>query len=357
MTSRRLAYVLRSFPRLSETFIAGEMAELLRRGIDVQILSLEPPADEPRHEIVVDAGLVERTVYEPELFRKVLRDFQPDLLHAHFAKSATACARDLADELGLPFTFTAHRYDIYAKPPPDFAARAVAAAAVVTVSDANASYIVQEFGVPPGHITVIPCGVDTERFRPDGPRPAPPEIVCVARLKPFKNQRLLLDACALLQSRGVEFRCVLVGEGPCREELEAQRRRLALERTVELVGPAVASEVLRWWQRAAIAVLPSESEGMPVCLMEAAACAVPAVATAVGGTPELVVDGVTGLVVPPGNTHALAAALERLLGDPGLARRLGDAARRRAEQRFSVIRQVDALLSIWEDVLSRGRAA
>ena len=356
MTPSRVAYVLRSFPRLSETFIAGEIAELLRRGIDVQILSLEPPADEPRHEIVADAGLVERTVYDPERFRSVLRAFRPDLLHAHFAKSATACARRLGGELGLPFTFTAHRYDIYAKPPPDFAVRAAAAAAVVTVSRANASYIAQTFGVPADRIKVIPCGVDTERFRPDGPRPAPPEIVCVARLKPFKNQQLLLNACARLRSNGAEFRCVLVGDGPCRGELDAQRRRLGLEGTVELAGPAVASQVLRWWQRAAIAVLPSESEGMPVCLMEAAACAVPAVATAVGGTPELVVDGLTGLVVPPGDAGALARALERLLREPALARRMGEAARLRAEQRFSVVRQIDALLSVWEGVLSTGRA-
>jgi glycosyltransferase involved in cell wall biosynthesis len=287
----------------------------------------------------------------------VLHGFRPDVLHAHFATSATACARELARELGLPFTFTAHRYDIYAKPPPDFADRAAAAAAVVTVSDANAAYLTQTFGVPAGRITVIPCGVDTESFRPDGTRPTPPEVVCVARLKPFKNQRLLLDACALLRARGVEFRCVLVGDGPCRDELEAQRRRLGLDGVVELVGPAVASQVLRWWQRAAVAVLPSESEGMPVCLMEAAACGVPAVATAVGGNPELVVDGVTGLVVPPGDSGALATALERLLREPGLARRMGEAARRRAEDRFSVVRQVDALLAVWDGVLSKGRAA
>jgi glycosyltransferase involved in cell wall biosynthesis len=352
---RRVTYVLGGFPRLSETFIAGEIAEVLRRGIDVRILSLEPPIDEPQHELVANAGLVERTTYQRGRFRHVLRDFRPDLLHAHFARSPTASARELAGEFGLPFTFTAHRYDIYAKPPPDFGARAAAAAAVVTVSNANASYIVQTFGVPPDRITVIPCGVDTDSFRPDGTRPAPPEIVCVARLKPFKNQRLLLDACALLRSRGVEFRCVLVGEGPCRDELEAQRRRLGLEGIVELVGAAVASDVLRWWQRAAVAVLPSESEGMPVCLMEAAACAVPAVATAVGGNPELVADGRTGLIVPPGDSRALAGALERLLREPALARRLGEAARRRAKEQFSVVQQVDRLLAVWNAVLSNGR--
>jgi glycosyltransferase involved in cell wall biosynthesis len=168
-----------------------------------------------------------------------------------------------------------------------------------------------------------------------------------------KNLGLLLQACADLKARGVAFRCVLVGDGPCREELTAARADLGLVGLVEFTGAADQSEVLAWWQRASVALLTSANEGMPVCLMEAAACGVPAVATAVGGVPELVEEGVTGLLAPAGDHSALATALERLLGDPAWAARVGAAARKRAEERFSVTRQVDRLLDLWGQPLRR----
>ena len=347
MIPRRVAYVVRVFPKISETFVASELAELRRRGVEVRILSLRPPAEDLHHEMVVRAGLHERTVYDLREFPVTLREFRPQLLHAHFATAATAKARELAAEIGVPFTFTAHRYDVYDKAPADFADRAAAAGAVVTVSQANLRHIVKTFGVPEARIHVIPCGVDTERFRPDGHPAQPPLIVCVARLVPFKRVGVLLDACALLRARGVTFRCAIIGDGPCRDELETARGRLGLEQTVELVGAAEQAQVLAWWRRAAVAVLTSDSEGMPVSLMEAAACGVPAVATAVGGIPELIEDGVTGFLTAPGDAGRLAEALERLLRDPDLAAQFGAAARRRAEEHFSLPRQVDRLLSVW----------
>ena len=346
MTPLRVAYVLRVFPKISETFVANELAEMRRRGVEVRILSLRRPAEDLRHELVARAGLDEQTVYDLREFPVTLREFRPQLLHAHFATAATAKARELAAEIGVPFTFTAHRYDLYDKAPSDFADRAAAAGAVVTVSQANLQHIVKAFGVPAAHIHVIPCGVDTERFRPDGDRAKPPLIVCVARLVPFKRIGLLLEACAILRAWGVEFRCAIVGDGPCRDELETARARLGLAQAVELVGAAEQAEVLAWWRKAVAAVLPSDSEGMPVSLMEAAACGVPAVATAVGGVPELIDDGVTGFLTPPGDAGKLAAALERLLGDPDLGARLGVAARQRAQEHFSLARQVDCLVAL-----------
>src|SRR5437879_2603481 len=136
MTPLRVAYVLRVFPKISETFVASELAEVRRRGVEVRILSLRRPAEEVRHEIVARAGLDDLTVYDPREFPIILREFRPQLLHAHFATAATAKARDLAAEVGVPFTFTAHRYDVYDKAPADFADRAAAAGAVVTVSEA-----------------------------------------------------------------------------------------------------------------------------------------------------------------------------------------------------------------------------
>ncbi len=369
MTPRRIAYVLKIFPKLSETFIANELIELRRRGMDLRILSLLPPRDGLRHEFIHDAGLEEITSYEPAEFPRVLARFRPDLLHAHFATESTAKALDLAAELGLPCTFTCHGYDIYRKPPPDFEARAHAARAVITVSHANASYIQRAFALKSGRLRVIPCGVDTTHFKP---RAEPltfhehgslsqssfqrPVIVCVARLVTVKNLELLIRACALLRARGVLFHCIIAGDGPCRLELENRRAQLRLEDCIDMPGAIERKQVLKLWQSAAVGVLTSTSEGMPVSLMEAAACGVPVVATAVGGIPELVQDGVTGLLTPVGNAEALATGIQRLLRHPELRATMSLAARERAEIHFSVARQVDALLALWADVLEQDQA-
>jgi hypothetical protein len=138
----------------------------------------------------------------------------------------------------------------------------------------------------------------------------------------------------------------------CRGELEAQRAALRLERIVEFVGAQEQRAVLEWWQRAAIAVLTSENEGMPVCLMEAGACGLPSVATAVGGIPELVVHGETGLLSPPDDAPAFADALHELLQNPERAAPMGRAARERVKAKFSLGKQVDDLLAVWTEVLA-----
>lgn len=360
MTPQRLVYVLHIFPKLSETFVAGELAELRRRGVELRILSLLPPRAELQHDMIRRARLADITRYDVAAFPSVIREFQPQVLHAHFATEATAKVRELSAANGVPYTFTAHGYDIYRKPPPDFRERALAAGAVITVSKANADYITRTFTVPPEHLRVIPCGVDIEQFCPAARQnqasAEPPWIVCVARHVQVKNLGLLLEACAALRRRGLAFRCAMIGDGPLHEELKVKRAALGLETVVEMPGAAEQGEVLRWWQRASIGVLASENEGMPVCLMEAAACGVPVAAPSVGGIPELVGDGETGLLARPNDLESLVAALERLLNDTNLRGRLGTAARQRAEQSFSVQQQVASLLTLWSEVLARGNA-
>jgi glycosyltransferase involved in cell wall biosynthesis len=355
MVPCRIAYALKIFPKLSETFIIGELAELKRRGIELLILSLLPPREEPHHQLVTRAGLDEIVAYDIKTFSTLIGKFRPQLVHAHFATESTALARELASTQSVPFTFTAHGYDIFRKPPPDFYARANAAAAIVTVSQANAHYINKTFGVPLSHLRVIPCGVDTTRFCPaNGEASAEdaPLIVCVARLVAVKNLGLLLRGCALVRDAGLRFRCVLAGDGPCRSELEAVRAKLGLEEVVDMPGAAEQDQVLKWWRRATVGVLTSDNEGMPVCLMEAAACGVPVVATAVGGVPELVQDGLTGLLIQAGDAGALATALKRLLSDRQMRLQMSAAARQRARLNFSVVRQADQLLALWSEILA-----
>ncbi len=357
MPLRRIAYIVKYFPLLTQTFVVGELCELRRHGIEVLILSLQTPSETLRHHIIERCGLDKFTVYNAETFLSRLREYQPQLLHAHFSTDPAAAARTLAAELRIPFTFTAHGYDIYERPPTDFAERAGAAAAIVTVSEANQRHIVSNLAVPPEHISVIPNGVDTDFFCPTlRPEPASeqaPVIVSVARHMPVKNLELLVEACAILRDRAIEFKCILIGDGPGRGRLEEEVRRFRLEHHIELKGEMVRDEVLQWWRRATVGVLCSHSEGMPISLIEAAACAVPAVATSVGGIPELVENGVTGLLVPPRDTAALADALSRIVTQPALRQELGQAARRRAVEKFSLSRQVDRLMALWQSILER----
>lgn len=349
---RRITYVVNVFPKFSETFIANEIAELRRRDVEVQILSRRRPADDLRHAVVVENGLEAITCYDPAEFATTLRRFRPQLIHAHFATRATETARALATAAALPYTFTAHRYDIYDRPPADFAARCRAAAAVITVAEANAHHMTQILDAPRAGLHIIPCGIDTRQFAP-APRVAetPPWIVCVARLHPVKNLPVLLRACALLRDRGLVFRCAIIGEGDERPLIEAERHTFGLDELVVLTGAADQDQVRGWWQRAAVGVLTSRSEGMPVSLMEAMACGVPVVGTAVGGIPEMINDGHDGYVVPPDAPANVAAAIARLLTDAERAQRMGAAARVTALRRFSVEAQVDALLAVWEEVV------
>ena len=355
MTPRRIAYVVHNFPKLSETFIAGELAELRRRRVEVRIMARKHPSEPFSHRFIADDGLDRLVMYGETHFSATIAGFQPDLIHAHYSTKPTECARRLSTEFGIPFTFTAHGSDIYKNAPPDFAERAAAASALVTVSEANAGFIATQYGVPRQHIVVIPCGVDTAIFHPLATASTDamqlPLIVCVARHEPVKNLELLLEACRTLRDRGVHFRCVMIGDGASHEELAATRARLNLEAAVEMIGAAERGTVLAWLQRASVAVLSSHNEGMPVSLMEAGACGVPVVATRVGGIPELIEDGVTGILTAAGDPAAFADALGHLLEEPILRKSMGQAARRRIVARFSLDAQVDSLMALWSRIL------
>jgi colanic acid/amylovoran biosynthesis glycosyltransferase len=198
---------------------------------------------------------------------------------------------------------------------------------------------------------VIRCGVDTRVFSPPVARPAdgPLQIVCIGTLHEVKGQTHLIEACRLLREAGLRFTCRLVGEGPDREALETRIAAAGLSRQVELVGARTRPEIATMLRDADVLVLPSvptsrgQREGLPVVLMEAMSAGLPVVASGISGIPELVEDGVTGLLVPPGQPVAIAAAVERLGHDPTLRRRLGAAARERVLADFDVDRNAAAL--------------
>ena len=203
----------------------------------------------------------------------------------------------------------------------------------------------------PAKIRVLENGVDLSRFQPALPPSGPPRLICVARLDPIKAHGDLLAALPPLIARWPGLTLDLVGEGPMRPALEAEARRLGVQASVRFLG--ARTDVPELLAQAHVFVLASLSEGMPGSVLEAMASGLPVVATRVGGTPEIVDEGRTGLLVPPGDPVALSKALSVVIEDPQLAGDYAEAGARRARERFTreaFIRRHEAL---YEEVARR----
>lgn len=225
-------------------------------------------------------------------------------------------------------------------------------ARVVAVTEAIAVEARDLLGVAPERVTRIPNGVDLEAFTPlTPPAPVAPaeRIVFLGRLRREKRVDVLLQAFAAVARERSAATLLLVGDGPERAALEAQAARLGLAERVRFLGHI--AEPLAVLRGATALALPSDSEGLSNALLEGMACALPIVATRIGGTDELVRDEVEGLLVTPGDAAGLAASLSRLLSEPDLARRLGDAGRRRVEQSFDLEVVASRYVLLFEELL------
>jgi glycosyltransferase involved in cell wall biosynthesis len=230
---------------------------------------------------------------------------------------------------------------------------------LVDVYDANSRAAVErlvDLGIDRDRLVYIPNGLDLSLWSPptsDRGHAQVPLVVCAARLVEHKRHQDLLHALAILGREGHSFRAVLAGEGPLVPELRTLVSRLGLDSSVKLLGPVGTDGVRALLEEAAIACLSSASEGMPGSLMEAMASGVAVVGTDVSGTNELVVDGESGLLVPPYDPPALARALGTLLDDPPLRRRLAAGGRQRMEDCFSLDVMLDAKLRLYRDMAAR----
>ncbi|HEX9598424.1 MAG TPA: glycosyltransferase family 4 protein [Gaiellaceae bacterium] len=395
---RHLGYVLKRFPRISETFIAAELIELGRQGERVTVFAVSRPHEPFTHGFLDELAF--RVVYLPHrpgreplrvaraLARVVRANPRPwlrtagrtlwppsfrgwrrllqatvlhdemaragiDHAHAHFATAAARLA-NLAWRMGGPsYSVTAHAKDIYHDEVrlDHLRDRLGGARFIATVSTSNRDYL-ESILDGRARVCLVPNAVDLRRFeRPRTRRPEPGLVLAVARLVEKKGLPDLIEACTLLAARGVAVRLELVGDGPLRAELE--RAAAGAGAGVVFRGALPQEEVLERYERAAVFCMPcivasnGDRDGLPTSVLEAMALGVPVVATAVNGLSEAVVHERTGLVVPERDPVALADAIERLLADGALGARLSLEARRHVERCFSLERSASLLRSLF----------
>jgi glycosyltransferase involved in cell wall biosynthesis len=409
-----VAYTLSRFPKISETFILEELDAVERRQFRIELLPLRRertasihPKAEPwlarahffplfsfttiRSHIVVFARSPRAYV---GTFLAVVRGNWPSRrlllgalaawpravpmamqlerdgighIHCHFATHPALAGYIVHRLAGITFSFTAHGSDLH-RDQTMLREKVAEAAFVVAISDTNRRVILEHADPADAEkVHVVHCGVDLGRFAlRDGSRAAEGDalrVVCVGTLHEVKGQRFLIEAVAALRESGVDTELVFVGDGPDRSMLEQLVVESGLGGAVQFLGSRAQPEVAGALANADVLAAPSvptadgRREGIPVALMEGMACGLPVVATALSGIPELVRDGVNGLLVEPGDVAALAHAIASLARDPDLRARLGTAARGTIETEFDIERSGAMLADLFRRQIDAQLAA
>jgi glycosyltransferase involved in cell wall biosynthesis len=283
-------------------------------------------------------------------------------LHAHWASYSATMALVAHWVFDLPFSFTAHAYDIYLVPRL-LGVKVREAEFTVTCARVNAEFLTALAGPAAADKVIVNYhGVSRERFRPIAPQPHDtPCLVTCGRLEPYKGHHVLLRACAALSRPA---RCIIVGEGPQRRRLERLAAELGIADRVEFTGPVPQSRLAEIYARADVFVLASviievsgKRDVIPNVLAEAMAMQLPVVASNMSGIGELVSDGVSGRLVPPNDPAALAAVIDELLADPAQRRRLALNGAAAVAERFDREVNIEELTALFTGRVARGAEA
>lgn len=397
-----VAFVLKGYPRLSETFIAQEIRALERRGLDIRLYSLRRPTDVSVHPI--HAEIAAPVVYLPEYlrgdpgrvlaawrrtrrlagYRTAWRAWRRDLgrdrsasrirrfgqamvlaaeladdvghLHAHFLHTPASVTRYAALMLGLPWSVSAHAKDVWTIPEWEKREKLACCRWLVTCSRANAEHL-ESLAPDPGRVRLAYHGLDLSRFpQPlgsgtsrDGSTAADPAIiVSIGRAVEKKGHDVLIEALGRLPA-DVHWRWVHVGDGALLPALKRQAEAAGLAGRITWLGARPHADVLAALRRADLFVLAcriaadGDRDGLPNVLLEAQSQGIACVATSISAIPELIDDGRTGLLVPPGDADALAKAMALLIREPALRQRLGRAGLKRVHAAFAMEPGIDRL--------------
>ncbi len=357
-----VAYIANEFPSPLEPYVMDEITELRRRGVNVvccsgkrvapnalslperafwkETLYCQPFSDDQLMRAARRLASDRRHTWElvrPLLFERStsvarrartlghtlmgtalaeqLAALNVEHIHCHHGYFASWMAMVAARLLGIDFSFTLHGSDLLRRA--DLLAPKLAACKFcVTVSEFNRQYLLGKFpAIPPEKILVQRLGVDRVL---SWPLPSPLNaaehhtfcMLAVGRLHPIKNFSFLIDACATLRARGLNFLCWIAGEGPERPALERQIAKLGLQSHVQLAGQIPRRDLAGFYNHADLVVMTSKSEGIPVALMEAMSCRKVVLAPEITGIPELVENRVTGFLYEPGSLPDFVSSVQ-----------------------------------------------
>lgn len=396
-----IAYITAQTPYgPGESFVLPEVIELQRQGHEVAVFPLRPDkklaqgqeaikvsectVPFPLFNFLVFVKALKLSLLKPKLICKVLFDVLRysgsgkkvlknlvvipkglvlgaeikkrgfDHIHAHWASTPSTAAYIAALYSGVPWSFTAHRWDIGEGNMLEVKVKSSQFARTINLRGAKElkrqlpnelwdKVHVIHMGV---NLSESTCNANQDLFT----------IACVGNMLPVKGHEFLLRALFILKGRNVNFRCLLFGDGPLRDKLEQMANELNLNSIVKFCGRIAHDEILKLYSTGAVSVviLPSietkdgEKEGIPVALMEAMAAGVPVISTTTGGIPELLDNG-AGILVPPEDSEALANAIERLFKDPELRRELGIKGREKVVKEFAIDSVVRKMVELFKD--------
>ncbi len=397
-----VVYVAAFFPKLSETFVYREVLGLRERGLSVPVVSVRPCLEDMgtdelnalKDEVIpvygrgwlalVRDSLLELLSHPMRALKTLgtstwemlsaddmhgirkrlkvgmqgfaslalahrLRPLKPDLLHAHMAHVPTTITRYTALQLGIPYSFTGHAADIF-RDRTLLASKLKEAAFVNCISEWHRSFYQSLAPRPDADYPVLRCGVDPSSFPERQPTEGPLQLFAVGRLVKKKGFDLLLDALATASLAQLDWKLLLIGDGPERELLDQKVAEHPCRDRISMPGAQPNHKVREAMSQADIFILPcrvdpdGDRDGIPVVLMEAMAAGAAVISGDVPSIRELVLDGVTGRMVPSEDIPALCAALEELMVDDTLRQERVVAGRGRIDEEFSLSITVDRML-------------
>jgi colanic acid/amylovoran biosynthesis glycosyltransferase len=397
----RLGYLISQYPAINHTFVLREVRGLRARGFEIRTvsvrrsdrapeqLSVDEADESARTFSILGAGaghalaanvrvfcrrplrylagllyawklsrgtprlLVSHTIYffEAVVAGEYFRTQGVQFVHTHFSSTVLLI---LSRVFPIRYSLTIHGSGEFEDVVGFHMAQKVAGASfVATISNYGRSQVMRASDPAHWHkVKLLPLGIDPASFAPRVRAPRAPgepfRLLFVGRLSAAKAPQMLIEALGILRSAGRQVEVTIVGDGPIRTTLEAFVRDRGLDASVHMVGACNHDRVIRYYEQSDAFVLTSFAEGVPVVLMEAMATGLPCVSTWITGVPELIENGVEGLLVPPASPHAVAAAVVRLMDEPQLAERIAAQGRRKVTGAYDLARNTQRLAEVFQ---------
>jgi len=385
-------YYLQTFPKISESFILNEIYELEKRGHNIAVFAINQPKEDIEHEEYDEINIpiyyadpLNYTDVTKLLSPKILRpkilqnakfkasvkthfaafnwskqciefvdelDLDVDLIHSHFTTASRFSGRYVASYYNIPFTMTAHAFDLYYNPNKEQLEHIVNKTDhLVTISEYNKNYVRNEISEKTPN-TVVHAGIRPEKFEPSSSS-VDQRILTVSRFVEKKGLPYAIKAVSKIVDDFSSIQYHIVGSGEMESEIESQIEELGISNTVELLGNVTDERLVAEFDEASCFLLPcivadsGTRDGIPVSLMEAMAMETPPISTSVSGIPELIDDRQNGFTVEPKNANELAEAVSSILGNPEKQRRFGINGRKKVIDEFNIKKEAVKLESVF----------